>query len=149
MKIYRMVLTEHGASLKAPGVAGRWNSVGKFVVYASESRSLSCLENIVHRSTESLMRNYIILVIEIPQNVIIEPLNERLLPENWNLPYNYKSCQVVGDAWITGNKSCILKVPSAIINKEYNFLLNINHPDFLKIRIRNKENFLFDPRVVS
>ena len=142
-----MVLEGYQDNLSAPGVPGRWNSTGKMVIYASESRSLSCLENIVHRSTEGLIRNFFILVLEIPDRIQTKTLKSDLLPDNWNFPYNYQPCQRIGDEWIISNQSCLLKVPSAIIHQEFNFLININHPDFESIRITEEEKFLFDPRL--
>ena len=147
MKIYRMVLARYEDYLRAPGVAGRWNSSGKMVLYASQSRSLSCLENIVHRSTEGLLRNFFILVIEVADTIHIETLEVERMHAGWHLPYNYQPCQLIGDEWINSNRSCLLKVPSAIIHQEFNFLININHPNFESIRITEKEKFLFDPRL--
>jgi RES domain-containing protein len=149
MKIYRMVLEGYQDNLRAPGAPGRWNSTGKMVIYASESRSLSCLENIVHRSTEGLIRNFFILVLEIPDRIQTETLKSDQLPDNWNFPYNYQLCQRIGDEWIISNQSCLLKVPSAIIHQEFNYMINVKHPDFTSILIREKEKFLFDPRIFS
>ena len=147
MKIYRMVLTEHGASLKAPGVSGRWNSGGKFVLYCSQSRSLSCLENIVHRTTEGLFRNFFILVVEVPDTLVVETMAMKSLPDGWQMPFNYQPCQRLGDEWVTSNRSCLVKVPSAIIHQEFNYLINVKHPDFRNIRIADTEEFTFDPRL--
>jgi Uncharacterized conserved protein len=149
MKIYRLVLAGYENDLKTPGIPGRWNSSGRLVIYASESRSLSCLENIVHRTTEGLIRNFFILVLEVPDRVRVETIKSDQLPENWSFPFNYQPCQRIGDDWITGNSSCLLKVPSAIIPQEFNFVINVEHPDFKSIHIRDKERFLFDPRIIS
>jgi len=149
MNLYRMVFAEHGSSLQAPGIAGRWNSLGKLVLYASGSRSLSCLENIVHRSTEGLLRNFFILVIEVPDPIKIETLSMERLPVHWHLPFNYKPCQMISDEWIARQETCLLKVPSAIIQEEFNFIINVKHQDFQQIRIIKKEKFLFDPRIYS
>jgi RES domain-containing protein len=44
-------------------------------------------------------------------------------------------------------QTAVLKVPSAIIDLEYNYLLNPAHPDFEKIKIRSVNKFTFDPRL--
>jgi RES domain-containing protein len=41
----------------------------------------------------------------------------------------------------------VLKVPSAIIEAENNFIINPAHPDIEKIKILNAENFTFDKRL--
>ena len=40
-----------------------------------------------------------------------------------------------------------MKVPSALINGEFNYLINPKHKDFSKIMIINKESFNFDARM--
>jgi RES domain-containing protein len=49
--------------------------------------------------------------------------------------------------WLTDMKSAVLKVPSAISEAEWNFLLNPAHADFQKLRIGNAIPFMMDPRV--
>jgi RES domain-containing protein len=41
----------------------------------------------------------------------------------------------------------VLKVPSAVVPGEYNFLLNPNHKYFQKVKILNIESFTFDERL--
>jgi RES domain-containing protein len=43
----------------------------------------------------------------------------------------------------------VLAVPSAVIPQELNYLLNPLRPQFRRIRVRNPEPFLFDPRLRS
>jgi RES domain-containing protein len=53
----------------------------------------------------------------------------------------------IGSAWVKNNTSAVLGVPSVIIPGESNFLLNINHPNFKKIKIGRPEKFIFDRRM--
>jgi RES domain-containing protein len=48
--------------------------------------------------------------------------------------------------WLNGATTAILKVPSAIIKKEYNYLINPQHPDFKSIKLTGTEDFSFDIR---
>jgi RES domain-containing protein len=41
----------------------------------------------------------------------------------------------------------VLKVPSAVIEHEWNYVLNPLHPDFSKIRWDAPRKFAFDPRL--
>lgn len=147
MEVYRITLNKWANTLHPSGYAGRWNSNGVFVLYTSSSIALASLENIVHRSGEGLNRNFQSIEIHVPNDLIIEEIKLESLPMNWYEFKNYGITQVLGDQWINRCTSPILKVPSAIIKKEANFLINPAHLDFSKIRISTIEDFDFDPRL--
>jgi RES domain-containing protein len=48
---------------------------------------------------------------------------------------------------VENNKSLLLQVPSAIVPKEYNFLLNPLHPQFNAVKVVDMEPFTFDLRL--
>ena len=71
------------------------------------------------------------------------------LPKYWSddpAPFETKK---IGSDWVYSNESAVLIVPSAIIESEFNFLLNPLHPDFKKIKTGKAERFKFDPRIVG
>ncbi len=147
MKVYRITLNKWSKDLKASGYPGRWNSKGIFVIYTSSSRALASLENVVHRTSEGLNSLFSVIVIDIPSQLQIKEINQSKLPRDWFEYDNYSNCQEIGDQWINEAKYPVLRVPSAIINKEYNFLINPNHKHFGKIKIKKVESFKFDPRI--
>ncbi len=57
------------------------------------------------------------------------------------------STKKIGNDFIKQNDFLVLKVPSAVIQGEYNFLINPNHKDFKKVRIKSVELFEFDKRL--
>ena len=69
------------------------------------------------------------------------------LNANWHKVINYPITQLLGDTWLRKMETAVLKVPSAIIDMEYNYLLNPAHPDFEKIKISSVSKFTFDPRL--
>ena len=81
--------------------------------------------------------------------MINEITSEELLQRHkqWHQLINYPVTQEIGDKWLREGKSAILKVPSAIIDLEYNYLINPDHPDFSKVKIANVSKFTFDPRL--
>ena len=87
--------------------------------------------------------------ITIPDQLEVSVISIRDLPEGWHKSGDpgYRKCQPFGDQWISESGSAVLKVPSAIIPKESNYLINPNHPDFLKISIKSEEPFIFDGRI--
>lgn len=147
MEVYRIALKKWSKSLKASGYAGRWNSKGVFVIYTSSTRALASLENLVHRSGEGLNKSFRTILIDIPKNLEIKKVEPNQLSKNWFKYENYPECQKIGDEWIEESKYPILKVPSAIIKKENNYLLNPNHEQFKLIKISGIEDFEFDPRL--
>ena len=143
MEIYRITLKKWSKTLKASGFPGRWNSKGVFVIYTSSTRALASLENLVHRSGEGLNKVFKTMQIKIPNNLKVQEIKQSQLSRNWFKYENYSECQKLGDKWIEESKYPVLKVPSAIIKKEHNYLLNPNHKLFQKIKITTIEDFQF------
>ncbi len=147
MQVFRITLSRWAKKLQASGYPARWNSKGKFLIYTSNSRALASLENLAHRSGEGLNHLFSTMVIDIPKSVKTKETKLSSLPKNWFEYEQYAVCQAIGDKWLEDGKQCVLKVPSAIIKMEHNYLLNPNHPDFKKIKIVSVEKFDFDPRL--
>ncbi len=147
MIVYRIAKEEYSTVLKASGYAARWNHKGSFVIYTAESRSLACLENLVHRSGEGNNALYRVMIIQIPDDLKIDIIDEGHLKTGWQKNENFIYCQNKGADWLLAGITAILKVPSALIKNEFNFILNSNHPDFKKIKLTSAEDFIFDPRL--
>ena len=147
MQVYRITLHKWSHKLHASGYPGRWNSKGVFVIYSSHSRALASLENLAHRSGEGLNNLFSVMVIEIPDKVKVKTLKLSSLPRNWFRYDHYTDCQSIGDRWIDEGRHGVMRVPSAMVPMEYNYLLNPNHPDFSQIQLIRTEKFSFDPRL--
>jgi len=131
----------------AEKAGGRWNSKGTAMVYTSESRALCTTEIAVHTPLGILPLDYVIIAIEIPKTMAIEELEIDVLPEDWkSLPHSH-STQEIGDSFVTTEKFAVLRVPSAVVQGEYNYLLNPLHKDFKKIKVKLIEPFDFDERL--
>jgi RES domain-containing protein len=70
------------------------------------------------------------------------------LPEDWRRYPAPPQLQLIGDNWAKSESSAVLRVPSAIIEKDVNYLLNPAHRDFAKIKISAPEPFSLDLRLV-
>jgi RES domain-containing protein len=66
---------------------------------------------------------------------------------DWTRVINYPYIQAIGDHWLATREAAVLKVPSAIIDLEYNYLLNPAYPDFNQIKIAVVKSFTFDTRL--
>jgi RES domain-containing protein len=147
MEVYRITLARYSGALVASGRAARWNSKGSQVIYSAETRSLACLENLVHRSGAGLDDDFRVIVISWPSSLTMETVSAEVLPENWRSLEDLRACQRIGDEWLTSMRTAVLRVPSVIIPEEWNVLINPLHPDFKKIRIKEVQPFMFDPRM--
>ena len=146
MMVYRITTEEWCKSLQASGNAARWNARGRFVIYTAGSRSLACLENLVHRSGEWQGKMYKVMLIEFPDKIKMDTIEASDLKKNWEQINNFFYCQSMAFNWLNNATVAILKVPSVIIKKEYNYLINPQHPDFKLIKLIGAEDFNFDQR---
>lgn len=146
MIVYRITTDKWCRNLEASGNSARWNSRGSFMIYAAGSRALACLENIVHRSGEMSGKIYKVMLIEIPASLQIQEIKKASLHKDWKNLTNYSYCQQMGNQWLKEGNSAILKVPSVIIDEEFNYLINPQHNQFKKIKLANVEEFSFDVR---
>jgi RES domain-containing protein len=146
MEVFRITSEKWAGVLQSSGRAARWNSNGAFVTYAGASRALSSLEMLVHLRGEEIKNQFKVSVIDIPDEIQIEKVGV-FYNEDWTEFENYYQSQEVGDEWAKSLRTCILRVPSAIIKNEYNYLINPQHPDFQKIKIIEIEDFHFDLRL--
>ncbi|MEQ8472904.1 MAG: RES family NAD+ phosphorylase [Marinoscillum sp.] len=147
MRVYRITLEKYAHKLVASGRIARWNSNGVFVIYASSSRSLACLENVVHRSGEGLNSLFRTMIIDIPDDIPMAEVSLSLLKDNWRTFEKQSITRRFGDQWVHGGETAVLKVPSAIVSEEYNYLINPAHPDFVHIRLSETIPFEFDSRL--
>lgn len=147
MVIIRIALKKYAKELFASGVPGRWNSEGKKVIYGAESLSLAALETMIRRNGAGFNKNFATMFIDVPEDLTITPIDIRKLPKDWNDPLDYSICQPLGDQWYEENKSPILKVPSAIIPREYNYVINSTHKDYTRIKLFDVAEFIPDPRI--
>jgi len=57
--------------------------------------------------------------------------------------------QEIGSQWYNAMEFLVLKVPSAVIEQEYNYVINTRHPDFSKlVRLKAVEDFVWDRRLL-
>ncbi len=147
MKVFRITVVKYADQLSASGIPGRWNSRHVEVIYTAASRALACLENVVHRNSRGLQKNFRIIEIEIPDSLKIVVIDKTKLISGWHKYENMPHTQKIGDQWVKNKSSAILKVPSVIIPEEFNYILNPAHEDFKKIKYLGSEPFTFDPRL--
>lgn len=144
-KKYPVVLSGKSASL----IGARWNSKGTEVIYTAQNRALAMAEVAVHLTLATLPSNFCMITVFIPNDIPIFTLNPDILHKDWNVfPENVQT-QKLGDALIRENEFALIRVPSAVVKGEFNFLINPNHKDFKRIKITQQEDFPFDKRIFT
>ena len=147
MLVYRIVFKIFSSDLIASGFEGRWNSEGKKVIYAAGSIALAFLENMVRRQGVGFNDDFRIMIVEIPDKLKIDIINIEDLSSNWRNFRDYSHCQPLGDIWYNKSSTAIVKVPSAILPEEFNYIINSVHQDFKKVKIVDKTPLVPDPRI--
>ncbi|RLD35198.1 MAG: RES domain-containing protein [Bacteroidetes bacterium] len=151
MEVYRISKKDRAKRLSSSGSANRWNYDGQMVIYAGSSRSLSSLELIVHSNAVKPKIEYRVMVISIDDSDhLVKQVIVSDLPNNWRLRAAYRDLQVIGANWYNRQESLILKVPSAVIPMENNFIINTEHPEYRNcVHLIRLEDSFWDERILK
>lgn len=115
------------------------------MIYTSQSVSLCALEVLANSS--ALPAGLVVIEIKIPDALPITMLEVSELPRGWDDPSPSDATRAIGTKWVPGGATAILSVPSSIIPRERNYLLNPNHAEFTQIQFGSPEPFQFDSRL--
>ena len=153
MKIYRICSAKYGktpeeafSGFGAKHFPGRWNNKGVSIVYTAENLSLAILEMLVHLDKIMLRLSYVYFEVTASEDMVYHlPPNE--LPKTWNEYPAPPATKNIGDQWVGGMSSLIMRVPSVLNPLEHTFLINPNHDDFKKLEIKGPLPIPFDLRL--
>lgn len=149
VRAWRLTKTRHLATAwdgeGARRNGGRWNSVGTAVVYTSGSLALALVETLVHLPA-GLLPAYTAIPIDFDETLVAAVRYEDL-PPDWRAHPAPASTRAIGDRWVAGMRSALLRVPSVIVPTEFNYLLNPAHPDVGRVTTGAPMAFPFDPRL--
>ena len=126
----------------AAAFGGRWNPPGVPVIYAAGTLSLAMLERLVQRS--NLGRTAMVEA-EVPGDLAVEDWMDSP-PTNWR-GLGSPEAASAGGAWVLSGRAAVLRVPSAVVPREANYLVNPGHPDFGRIRVGAVEPVFWDRRL--
>ncbi|OLO03228.1 RES family NAD+ phosphorylase [Salinicola socius] len=122
---------------------GRWNSPGRACVYVAGSESLALLEIMVHLENYRLLNAYTLVRLTLPADSILR-VGMDDLPENWRETPAPAETAELGDGWLTSGQSLALALPSIVVPRELNYMLNPKHPLFEQV-VAMAETLPFDP----
>lgn len=149
---WRLVKARHAAhAFDGEGArlyGGRWNSPGFSVTYCSATASLAVLEVFANVQRSELLSHYVIIGCTFDES-LVTTVDAKQLPFNWRQTPAPAELKTIGDDWMRARASAVLDVPSAIIDRERNYLINPLHPDFPLVKRSSPEPFAFDLRLIE
>lgn len=149
MIVYRIGRTRYANDMTGEGArinGGRWNHKLTPCIYTSQSRALALLEYTVNVNIDDIPRALSFTALEIPDENILQLLPEDL-PGDWTAAPAPRSTKNLGTAILQKRDYCIIKIPSAVIPDEYNYLLNPLHAGIMHCSILSVKDFVYDVRI--
>jgi RES domain-containing protein len=149
MLLYRITNIKYADDLSGNGAnffGGRWNSIGRPMLYLASSRSLAVLESLAHIVATNAPTDYVLLTIDAPDDHIA--ISAGALPGKWNEYPESNITKQIGNAFLQKNEYLFLKVPSALVPEESNYLMNPLHPKVVKVKVINQAPYRFDERLL-
>jgi RES domain-containing protein len=151
MHVYRLSNARRADDLTGTGArlsGGRWNHVGTPVLYTASSRALATLEVLVHSPLSYIPDYYQMLTLRVPEDSLLSiPLDQ--LPDDWNGLTPPTAIKDITEKWVAENKFLLLKVPSAVVAGDYNYLINPAHARASQVIIIDKQPYRFDSRLLG
>jgi RES domain-containing protein len=145
VRVWRLTKPEYAPGLDGEGArlfGGRWNSPGLPVIYTASSLALAAWEVFVHlppaMRRPSALSGFAAIALDLPDDAIAGPEE---VPD----PGAAES-RAFGDAWLSGQATLGLRVPSLVIRREVNVLINPRHTGIGRVAVALQEPFRFDDR---
>src|SRR5579862_7464036 len=106
--------------------SARWHSAGRRIVYLAESPAGAMIEVLVHLelNEKTWPSNYDLMRVVVPDGIEIVTI-QVTDDESWKLDLNVS--RGLGDEWLASGRTALARVPSVILPKTWNVLLNPEH----------------------
>ena len=117
------------------------------MVYGADTEALATLEVLVHLSSFGQFPEYICIKASIPERCVLDIRDFDQIPDDWNRMDSIQT-RAIGTRWLRDASSAVLKVPSVVIPRESNYMLNPAHPRFREIELSRPLAFEFDARLL-
>jgi RES domain-containing protein len=144
IELWRISRHRDLAGIGGMRASGRWHYAGQPIVYLSESPSAALLEVCVHTAANDVPPEFTLLRITGP-DLKTSVIDLKELPSGWQT--QPETTRDLGTQWLRAKTTALLRVPSAIVPRSSNFLLNPLHRDAKKLRIAETLVYPFDGRI--
>lgn len=148
MLVYRIASPKYIDDLSGVGAklyGGRWNDKRTALVYFAGSRAMAVMELLVHLRPENLDGEYVLAVFEVPDDKF-KTVEVRDLPLDWKVEPATGDLKKIGNEFVAENGFLLMKVPSVLVEEEFNVVMNPIHIDVNKVKLISKRTFKFDLR---
>lgn len=149
MRVWRLVAPAYlDTALTGGGAArygGRWNGVGRRVVYTADSLALATLELTVHLTGAHM--TFAAIELDVPDH-LVAPFDEHDLTAGWRDDESETATH--GNAWLAGDHAPALAVPSALVDArsgERNLLLDPAHHEITLVTEVQRFEIVLDERL--
>jgi len=134
--------------VKDAGDRGRFSSSVNFsAACAGAARrrrpGSSVLENLVHMSRQDYPTGYVVVAAIVPVHVRIIEHHRYLDAKSPDAALE----RTAGDKWLQSGEAAVLRVPSAVVAGDWNYLINPQRLEFAQISIEPPEPLKFDERL--
>lgn len=127
---------------------GRWNSKGTSLVYLGGSLALAALELLAHLDHQQALARHFAIPVSFDESLAAR-VDQSDLPEGFPSIETIVATQRLGDAWVKSEASPLLRVPSAVVPVEFNYLFNPAHPEAYAVEVGAAEPFSYDQRLLG
>lgn len=125
----------------------RWNSRGRYVIYAAEHYATALLEKAAQLNSVRIPRTLAFIRIDVRAGVTVEEIRDEDL-SGWDRDDKEVSRRF-GDDWYDARRSLILLVPSlAAPGLERNVLINERHHEFARVTAVRRQTIRCHPRLL-
>lgn len=133
-------------------VGGRWHTVGQPVTYLGENPSLCMLETLVHLEIdiEDLPGEYKLANIHVAAGASVLEITEASLPLRWRDTPSVT--RLIGDQFLSKGAHLLMKVPSALIPYQFNYVYNSkleSGRSIRMVRLISADSFPYDERLLK
>jgi RES domain-containing protein len=149
--VYRIAKTPYIRDLSGMGArfyGGRWNHKGVGMMYTAESRALATVEYLVHVPLSLVPHDLSIATLHIPDRITPKTMAAVNLPANWRDYPAPPALADLGTEWALSRETLLLRVPSVVVEHEWNVLINPLHSDMPHVTIAQVESYQFDARLL-
>ena len=119
------------------------------MLYAAASLALAVLEMLVHLEDEEVVADYSYASVQFGEDLVMPVERIAHLPSDWREFPVPNAIRRIGNEWVRSGSSAVLRVPTAILPREFNYIINLEHQDARGIELGSVERFVFDKRFVE
>lgn len=149
MRVWRIAHPRYALDKSCAGAAqfgGRWNPIGMPALYCGATVAVCALEKFVHLGA-GVLPAQVLVAVDWPDDCDTYEVDPADLPAGWDDLPTSLAAQRFGADWLRRRGQLALKVPSAIVHEESNWIVNPLHPDYVKVAMAISRPFVFDRRL--